>query len=299
MVNSFLNRWGVHRYEAGYLRYPTTDEIVLPDGGRRQEFQGGVIYVAFQNAIGSAMPNGPLRDKYNTIGGLAPGGTLLGYPLTDEFVNPDQVGRRQGFERGVIYWSPSTGAHPITGLVLYVWAAAGFETGKYGYPAGDQTGDAVTATQQFQRDSITFGLVNPVSQQLYDCKINTEHPHRSSHQKWRVNVVTTGSCTDPKKRISAKTTLVGPVDCVRGILMMGCSQPATTISDSVGDGANAVVQDELRFATNLDCEPGDWYAYTEWEIANADGGVIEHGPVRTPVKEIGKSPPFCEEKPEE
>ncbi|WP_241199261.1 hypothetical protein, partial [Rhodococcus sp. NJ-530] len=33
--------------------------MVLPDGGRRQEFQDGVIYVAFQNAVGSALVNGP------------------------------------------------------------------------------------------------------------------------------------------------------------------------------------------------------------------------------------------------
>ncbi|WP_256985199.1 LGFP repeat-containing protein [Rhodococcoides fascians] len=61
VVNSFLNRWGVHQYESGWLKYPTTDEIVLPDGGRRQEFQAGAICVAFQNAIGSATPwAGPL-----------------------------------------------------------------------------------------------------------------------------------------------------------------------------------------------------------------------------------------------
>lgn len=59
VVNSFLNRWGLNGYEAGRLHYPTTDEIVLPDGGRRQEFQDGVIYVAFQNAVGSALVNGP------------------------------------------------------------------------------------------------------------------------------------------------------------------------------------------------------------------------------------------------
>lgn len=64
VVNSFLNRWGIHQYEAGWLKYPTTDEIVLPDGGRRQEFEFGAIYVAFQNAVGSAIRNGAVRDKW-------------------------------------------------------------------------------------------------------------------------------------------------------------------------------------------------------------------------------------------
>lgn len=32
VVNSFLNRWGLNGYEAGWMHYPTTGEIVLPDG---------------------------------------------------------------------------------------------------------------------------------------------------------------------------------------------------------------------------------------------------------------------------
>ena len=81
-MNSFLNRWGVHRYEAGWLGYPTTDEIVHTDGvGRRQEFQRGAIYVAFVNAIGSAIPNGPIRDKWNSLGGHT---GWLGYLTSDE-----------------------------------------------------------------------------------------------------------------------------------------------------------------------------------------------------------------------
>lgn len=42
VVNSFLNRWGIHGYEAGWMGYPTTDEIVHTDGvGRHQEFSNG------------------------------------------------------------------------------------------------------------------------------------------------------------------------------------------------------------------------------------------------------------------
>ncbi len=61
------------------------------------------------------------------------------------------------FERGVLYWHGSAGAHPVTGKILDTWAAAGYEQGTYGYPTGDQTttDQNVTVTQQFQRGAIT------------------------------------------------------------------------------------------------------------------------------------------------
>lgn len=157
VVNSFLNRWGVLGYEGGYLKYPTTDEIVLPDGGRRQEFQGGAIYVAFQNAVGSAIRNGPLRDKYNAVGGLAPGGTLLGYPTQDQANLPDGQGQMDRFQNGVIYWSPATGAWPVVDRVLKAWGDAGYEKSSFGYPVADQVSpdNGVTIQQRFQRGTIT------------------------------------------------------------------------------------------------------------------------------------------------
>lgn len=159
VVNSFLNRWGVHQYESGWLKYPTTDEIVLPDGGRRQEFQQGAIYVAFQNAIGSAIANGPLRDKYNSVGGLAPGGTLLGYLIEDhKRTLPDGQGQMARFQNGVIYWSPNTGAHTVLGGILTKWSQRGYEGGALGYPTSDGliNADGVGQRQEFQNAAIYY-----------------------------------------------------------------------------------------------------------------------------------------------
>lgn len=159
VVNSILNRWGVHGYEMGWLGYPTTDEIVHADGvGRRQEFQNGAIYVAFQNAVSSAIKNGPIRDKWNTVGAETPG-SLLGYPTNDEVGLPDGQGRMARFERGVIYWHPNTGAHAVIGEILAQWTAQGYETGPAGYPLEDQrqiSAPGVTPVgfeQMFQNDT--------------------------------------------------------------------------------------------------------------------------------------------------
>lgn len=151
VVNSILNRWGVHQYETGWLKYPISDEILLPDGGRRQEFENGAIYVAVQNAVGSAIKNGPIRDKWNTVGGTAPGGSLLGYVTGDEIPLPDGQGRMARFQNGVIYWSPTTGAYVVRGEVLDLWAATSYEAGVWGYPIADQVdGPSDRITQQFQ-----------------------------------------------------------------------------------------------------------------------------------------------------
>ncbi|MBY6709092.1 hypothetical protein HQ308_20080 [Rhodococcus sp. BP-241] len=168
VVNSFLNRWGNLGYEGGWLAYPTTDEVLLPDGGRRQEFQGGAVYVAFQNAIGSAIRNGPIRDKWNTIGGNAPGGSPLGYITGDEIGIPDGQGRMARFERGVIYWHPTHGAHPVTGLFLERWASQGYERSRYGYPTSDEIRDEFepgNITQYFQTNKMRLELATPAAGQ--------------------------------------------------------------------------------------------------------------------------------------
>ncbi len=112
VVNSFLNRWGVHNYETGFLGYPTTDEIVHSDAiGRRQEFQNGAIYVAFQNAIGSAIANGAIRDKWNELGAHA---GWLGYLTSDEFTVG--VTRYHDFVNGRIYMTPWGGTEAVPSI---------------------------------------------------------------------------------------------------------------------------------------------------------------------------------------
>ncbi|MEE2033998.1 hypothetical protein [Rhodococcus chondri] len=273
VVNSFLNRWGILQYEAaaGMLGYPTTDEIVHSDGvGRRQEFQRGAIYVAFQNAIGSAIRNGLIRDKWNAVGAHEPG-SLLGYPIQDPMDLPDGQGRMSRFERGVIYWHPTTGAHPVSGAILFYWEQEGFESGVYGYPTTDETSGPLSVSQSFQNGNISISLTSPVAQTFYDCTLGDELPHVSSHEPDTVNIVTTGSCTDPKRKIEAKVELWHKPDCGFG----GCVLRKATETGSVGDGSNPMVQEELEFPTNMECRPGTYYAKTDWKITNDNGGVLE------------------------
>lgn len=149
VAHDFLTKWGEYGYEGGFLGYPITDEIVLA-GGRRQEFQGAAIY--WSPLTGAHNIQGALRDKWNEVD--AEGGQL-GYPTSDEVVLPDGQGRMNRFERGVIYWSPNTGAHAVTGAILDQWAAAGYERSPFGYPTADATNHGeLVVEQQFQNDKI-------------------------------------------------------------------------------------------------------------------------------------------------
>lgn len=55
VAHDFLTEWGNNGYETGYLKYPTTDEIVLAQG-RRQEFQGGGIFWSLASGAHMAGP---------------------------------------------------------------------------------------------------------------------------------------------------------------------------------------------------------------------------------------------------
>lgn len=151
VVNHFLAAWARHGYENSYIGYPTTDEITNPDGiGRRQHFTGSTIYWHLNEAYSVG---GAIADKWHTLGAEQ---GLLGYPISDERILPDGVGRMNRFQRGVIYWHPTTGAHPIVGNLLRQWSSAGFEQSGLGYPTEDpsETNNGAS-TQGFQGGFLT------------------------------------------------------------------------------------------------------------------------------------------------
>lgn len=108
VAHDFLTKWGEKGYEGGFMKYPTTDEIVLSVGinGRRQEFQGGSIY--FSAPTGAHNVQGQIRDKWLSLGG--PAGDL-GFPVTDELDNGFNFYSR--FVFGTISWSPDLGVDVI------------------------------------------------------------------------------------------------------------------------------------------------------------------------------------------
>jgi uncharacterized protein with LGFP repeats len=122
----------------GPLGFPTTEEMPTHDRvGRFQQFQGGLV--VWHPTIGSFEVHGAISTSY-----LAAGGTVFGYPTTDESPTPDKRGRFNHFrqlETGAvrsIYWTPQTGAHPVYGFIRGHWSELGWERGVLGYPTSDE-----------------------------------------------------------------------------------------------------------------------------------------------------------------
>jgi hypothetical protein len=102
---------------------------------------------------GSPMTVGKIDEKYRALGGC---GSVLGAPTTPEQATPDGIGRYSVFERGSIYWTPSTGAFEVHGVIRDKWAALGWEVGLLGYPITDETRtpDGVGRFNVFQGGSV-------------------------------------------------------------------------------------------------------------------------------------------------
>lgn len=162
VANHFLAAWARHGYENSYIGYPTTDELVNPDGiGRRQHFTGSTIYWKLNEAYSIG---GAIADKWHTLGAEQ---GLLGYPISDERILPDGVGRMNRFEHGVIYWHSTTGAHEITGRILSEWEQQGFERSTYGYPvASPQPPQDGFVSQDFQNGTLSSPVINPLMELL-------------------------------------------------------------------------------------------------------------------------------------
>ena len=102
-------------------------------GGRASRFQGGHVYWSPQT--GAREVHGAILAAYLRAGGP----DRYGLPETDEVAIPDGRGRFTHFtgDRSV-YWTPTTGAHPVYGAVRRRWAALGWERSCLRYPVADE-----------------------------------------------------------------------------------------------------------------------------------------------------------------
>ena len=140
-----LGTYGALGWERGWLGYPTgADTCGTTSTGCRQAFQGGTMY--WSPATGAHPVRGAIATKWSALGGTK---SALGYPTGNEICGLPGRGCFQAFAKGSVYWSPATGAHPVSGAIRGTWGALGWERGWLGYPSGDDTcGPGVTSCKQ-------------------------------------------------------------------------------------------------------------------------------------------------------
>ena len=152
VTTHFSFAWARSGWERGDIGYPTSEEFALPDGiGRKQSFSKGHIYGSLSGIVSI---HGAIYDKWKSLGSES---GELGYPITDETKTSDGRGRFNAFNDGVIYWSPTTGAYEVAGLMLEAWARSGLEKGRYGYPTSSPyTNNRGEIVQNFQSGVINL-----------------------------------------------------------------------------------------------------------------------------------------------
>ena len=153
---------------AGVLGQPVTGQLVTPDGvGRYHHFERGSIF--WSPAHGAHEVHGAIRDRWAALGWEA---GVLGYPVTDEYIAADGLGRVSDFERGSVYWQPGFGAHELWGDLRAAWRARGAQTG-LGYPISDQYAVPGGWMADFERgslrwDAATRTVTDPMPEVLAD-----------------------------------------------------------------------------------------------------------------------------------
>lgn len=136
----------------GFLGAPVHEQRVTPDGqGRYMAFVNGSIY--WRADLGAHVVRGEIRELWREFNWEA---GPLGYPLTDETVAPDGVGRFGHFEGGSIYWTAETGAHEVRGAIRDKWIEMGAEAGPLGYPIAGEQATSTGVLTFFQRGTITW-----------------------------------------------------------------------------------------------------------------------------------------------
>jgi LGFP repeat len=120
--------------EAGHLGQPAGQPPFTQYGvGIKQAFEHG--WVTWQRTRGALAVYGEIGRRWDEIGATQ---GIFGWPTTDELACPRGPGRYNHFERGSIYWSPTTGAHLVYGAIRDLWASLGWEQGALGLPTSDE-----------------------------------------------------------------------------------------------------------------------------------------------------------------
>ena len=57
---------------------------------------------------------------------------------------------------GAVYWSPESGAEPVTGAIYDAWASLGFERGALGLPTSGEIQEPQWIVQNFQHGTLNF-----------------------------------------------------------------------------------------------------------------------------------------------
>jgi uncharacterized protein with LGFP repeats len=102
--------------------------------------------------LADTLRGGAIFLKWASMGGEA---SPLGAPKTPETVGANDS-RYVTFANGALYWSPNSGAEPVTGAIYTAWGKLGFERGALGLPTSGEIQEPQWIVQNFQHGTLNF-----------------------------------------------------------------------------------------------------------------------------------------------
>lgn len=102
--------------------------------------------------VAESLKGGAIYDRWQETGGMTGG---LGAPTSPEAPGGDSI-RYVVFTHGAIYWSPATGAQPLTGRIYEAWATLRYDRGPLGLPTSAEIQEPEWIVQNFQHGTLSF-----------------------------------------------------------------------------------------------------------------------------------------------
>ena len=114
--------------------------------------------------LAEMLRGGAIFAKWDSLGGM---NSYLGRPTSPE-ASGEGSARYVTFERGALYWSPESGAEPVTGALYKAWGALGFERGALGLPTSAEIAAPLWIVQNFQHGTLNFDRENGTVTRVID-----------------------------------------------------------------------------------------------------------------------------------
>jgi hypothetical protein len=144
--------WLARGAENSVQGYPVSGELRTPSRvGAFSVFQNGAVY--WSPGTGAHEVHGLLQAGWAARGWE---GGKAGFPITDELPMTGRVGALQGFEGGVLAWSPATSAHLVSGAIAGKWFELGADHSALGLPVSDEVAVKGGRKSTFEHGSITW-----------------------------------------------------------------------------------------------------------------------------------------------
>jgi uncharacterized protein with LGFP repeats len=102
--------------------------------------------------LARALEGNPIHQRWAQLGGMA---GVLGAPTSLEAAAAGSA-HYVIFNHGAMYWSPDTGAQPVTGAIYEAWAWLGYERGVLGLPTSGEIQEPEWVEQNFQHGTLNF-----------------------------------------------------------------------------------------------------------------------------------------------